>query len=84
VESKVCASGEVRWGAWLCAEEIRKLNPKYTLQPQWVKDYDGAIPLFDSPEDALEWVLGWIKDKELIKFYRAQEFARTVKEKENG
>jgi len=85
VESKVFSSvGEVMWGVWLCADEVRKTNPKYTAQEQWVKDDNGNVPLFTSPEDGLEWILSWIKDKALIRFYRAQEFSRTVKEKDNG
>ena len=78
MEPEVRTFGKVNWAAWLNAEDVRKVNPKYTTQSQWVRDFDHSIPLFDSPEDALEWVLGWIKNKNSIRFYEAKEFSREV------
>ena len=80
------AKGQVKWAIWLHADEYRRNYPytSYVAQERWVKDAkDGTIPLFDSPEEALEWLESWLARKELLmKYYSAKEFIR--KEIENG
>jgi hypothetical protein len=72
--------GVVRWAVWLDADMARRDFTGYDKHSQWVKDSNGIIPLFPSPEKALDWCESWQKRKENMKYYEAKEFAREVKD----
>ena len=64
------------WGVWYNADEVRKRWKDCQTPATWVLDRinGGRVPLFYSPEQALEWMESWLKDLSYMRYYYSKRF----------